>query len=333
MMKWFVLRYAALFVVFVLLVSTMPPSSSLGQENGLKVVATLPSLGTIAQEVLGDRGQVFVLVPFDSDPHQYAPSPADVQLVEESDLFLCVGKEEFLGQLPERAGKVRLSWENWTNAGVYVKNENPHYIWLYPRNAKVVASVIASALSYIDPEGATLYAQRASDFARRVDELMEWASTFIEENGVSDRKVVLVGSHFVPLMEALNITVVDVLIKGAGKQPSPADVSRVEENIRKEGVSVVVALSSQRGGLEGDYAELLARDTGASVLYLYSFPRSEKETYVEFMKYDIALLVGALQASGAGRAASNDLKALSISLAASAAVVFAVEVIVLWRRR
>jgi|GEM_PF-1218035 len=267
-----------------------------GASGQLLVVSTIAPLGAIAREVGGDRVRVEVLVPAGGDPHTFVPEPRHRELVFRSDLFLSVGREPFLKMLGE-GGRIRLSWDDWVGAGVRVRGGNPHYIWLYPPNAKLVAEAVYRALARLDPDGEPYYRSRLEAFARRVDELSSWASAVVSAYGVEGAKVALAAPHFEPLVEFLGFEVVCVIVRGAEVRAGPGDVEAAIRAIKERGADVVVVLVTAKWGDEGRAARLVSEATGAPVAYLAGVPLHASDDYVTFIKENVVALVSAVSAS------------------------------------
>ncbi len=284
----------------------IPAASSAGGPGKVVVVATIPPLASIAEEVGGGRVEVKCLVPPGSDPHQFALRPSDLAAFANCDLLIAVGKEPFLGAIPEGACRLTLSWEDWERGGVYVRSGNPHYLWLYPRNAAKVARVICSALSQLDPEGAEYYEGRLAEFEQRVEDLLEWIERYVQAAGIEGEKVVLIGSHFEPLVECMGLKAIGILAEREGEVPSPEDVAKVEEIAMREGASAIIALASQKMGDEGRLAETISSDTKIPVVYVYGAMFDRSDTYSEFVKYTVASIASAVcSARSAGGSARS----------------------------
>ncbi len=66
----------------------------------LQVVATVPELGLIAREILGDAAEVTVLARSREDPHQVIAKPSFIPRLRRADLLVEVGLELEVGWLP-----------------------------------------------------------------------------------------------------------------------------------------------------------------------------------------------------------------------------------------
>ncbi len=312
-----------------LLILLLPLTSMVYSQSGkVIIVATIPPLAAIAREVGGERVEVYYLVPPGSDPHQYALKPEDVNLVKNCDLFISVGKEAFLGSLPENPGRIRLSWNDWLEAGIYIRDGNPHYLWLYPENAAKVAEKIYEALVSMDPGGRLYYAQKLEEFKNKIESLVEWIDEYTTASGVKGEKVVLAGAHFVPLAEAMELEIVGVLIKGEGKTPSPSEIAEIEEQIKKENVRVIIVLATQKIGDEGRIAAAISKDTGVALVYVYGAMFSGGDSYTEHIKYTVASITSAIEAARSkGSITAQQVRFSQTTLLTSLTILFLLSII------
>jgi len=294
-------------IPLLMLLSLTAASKISCEGEKLTIVATIAPLGSIAREICGEKASIVVLVPSGSDPHQYAPKPKEAELVRTCDLFISVGKEPFLGQFPEDRLGVSLGWSDWTNAGAYIPRGNPHYLWMYPENAKIVARIIADKLSLLDPENSGHYVSNLDSFEKEIDSLEVWISSIKERYNVEGEKVLLGGAHFEPISEILGLNVLGVIIKGEEKLPSPSEIVEIERVAVEGEAKVIIALATQREGDEGRLAEQISRETGIPVIFVHGVAIDERDTYVEFMKYTVSQIVAGIQTGRTARGSSRSI--------------------------
>src|SRR2546428_8481748 len=145
----------------------------------LHVVSSIPTLGSLAKEVGGNRVEVESLGKGYQAPHFVDLKPNLMLVLNRADLLLHVGLELEIGWLPplvlgSRNPKIQpgeLGNLDCSRAipvldvpttkvdrsmGDIHPQGNPHY-WLPPSNAKIIAREIAQRLSQIDPEGRAEY--------------------------------------------------------------------------------------------------------------------------------------------------------------------------------
>ncbi len=296
MNKIFHLFLALTFSFLFCLNLPFSPVQGISQHKPL-IVTTIPSLKAITKEIVDDHFQVIALVSAETDPHQYSPKPSDIEIVRKADVFISVGKEEFLGQLPKegKPGQVRLSWKDWIKSGVYIKNENPHYIWLYPKNAEKIAEKIKDTLSEKYPNLTKEMEINFEKFVSKLNQLKIQIKELIEKANVGKEQVVLAAPHFEPLMEFMGIKVLDIVMKGEGKTPSVNDIASIEKEMLKKNVKSIIALYTMKEGIEGKISQKIAKDVNATVIYLYGLPINQNDSYTDFILYDASILIGNLQ--------------------------------------
>src|SRR5688572_20001520 len=95
--------------ILLLAALTGPPSRP-GPAAPLKVVASLPTYGAIAREIVGDRATVTSIAKGDEDPHFVQPKPSFVSLLRNADLFVTTGLdlELWVPALLDRAGNRKI---------------------------------------------------------------------------------------------------------------------------------------------------------------------------------------------------------------------------------
>lgn len=162
---------------------------SLAAPANVEILTSIKPLALIAQEVVGERGEVSVLLPVRASPHDYPLKVSDMHRLRQADLFLWVGPElETFLQRPlanfaaEKLFSVYhlpgLHWpEDLSNAQIEVRHEkNDHHdqdphLWLDPHNATLIARALAKKLAQQQPADADFYHANAERFAQQNHEL------------------------------------------------------------------------------------------------------------------------------------------------------------------
>lgn len=153
----------------------------------LQVLASIKPLALIAQEVAGDQVAVHTLLPITASPHDYPLKMSDHKRLRAADLVLWIGPEmeSFLARplssLP--ADKLITSYQltglNWPeevqdadhhHANHVHLGKDPH-LWLDPRNAILIAQVLAERLAQLQPAAAGQFRANAHRFAASVQQL------------------------------------------------------------------------------------------------------------------------------------------------------------------
>jgi ABC-type Zn uptake system ZnuABC Zn-binding protein ZnuA len=156
----------------------------------LRVVATLPNLGSLAQEIGGDRVQVTTIASGLQDAHFVDPKPSFIVTLRSAGLLLVNGLDLEIGWVPPltqgaRNATILQGGAGYIDcssrisvlelpAGTVTRAEgdvhpfgNPHYL-VDPLNAEVVAGQIADALKLKAPADADYFEQRRADLVKRL---------------------------------------------------------------------------------------------------------------------------------------------------------------------
>jgi ABC-type Zn uptake system ZnuABC Zn-binding protein ZnuA len=156
----------------------------------LRVVATVPDLGSLARAVGGDDVAVTTLAKGTEDPHFVEPRPSFVKELSQADLLLVVGMGLEDGYLPPllqnaRNARVLPGGPGWVDAATVVPAlgvpagpidrslgdvhpyGNPHYL-TDPVNGLRVARLVRDRLAATRPERAAAFTERYGAFARRL---------------------------------------------------------------------------------------------------------------------------------------------------------------------
>lgn len=177
---------------------------------------------------------------------------------------------------------------------------NPH-LWTSPRNASGMVAEIARGFEQADPDHASDYAQRASDYEAQLAALDEWIRTQFDRVPEVDR--VLVSGH-----DSLSYYLHDYGIRFAGSimpsfednaEPSAAEIDELIATIKREGVKAVFVESSMSPKL----ARTIAHEAGIAVvdadsLYADSLgaPGSGAEHYIDATVHNTRVILEAWSA-------------------------------------
>jgi zinc transport system substrate-binding protein len=153
----------------------------------VQVLASIKPLALIAKEVAGDLATVDTLLPITASPHDYPLKMSDHKRLRAADVVLWVGPEmeSFLARplssLP--ADKVitsyqiaGLHWPEEPQAHHHHHSNHTHFgkdphLWLDPRNAILIAQVVAERFAQLQPASAAQFRANAQRFAARVEKL------------------------------------------------------------------------------------------------------------------------------------------------------------------
>jgi zinc/manganese transport system substrate-binding protein len=279
----------------------------------LKVVTTTEDLAALTREVGGDKVQVDALAKGYQDPHYVDPKPSFILQVSRADLLIAVGRELEIGWLPPlvnsaRNAKIQPGAAGYLDASQTVKileiptgqitramgdvhpSGNPHY-WLDPDNGRKMAAAIRDKLSELSPADKAYFAQRYSDFDKRLAEAQKrWDASMAPYKGT---KIVTYHRSWPNFMERFGLDVIGYVEPKPGIPPSPSHTLDLIAEMKAQGVKLIVvepyfdlktpqAITSQIGGK----VLILAPSVGGT---------KEATDYIQLFDYDVNLLAATLK--------------------------------------
>ncbi len=217
----------------------------------LKVFATVPEWGALAQEIGGDQVQVFAATTALQDPHRIEARPSLIARARSADLLLATGAELEVGWLPvvqRESGNARIQsgQPGYFEAAAHARmleipakldradgdvhaGGNPH-INTDPRVYLKVGEALAARLAQLDPNHAATYQAGYTAFAGRWRaNLARWEKQAAALRG---QPIVVQHKSFSYLLDWLGLKEVATLEPKPGVEASAAHLSRVLEQVR-----------------------------------------------------------------------------------------------------
>jgi zinc/manganese transport system substrate-binding protein/manganese/iron transport system substrate-binding protein len=233
------------------------------------------------------------------DPHDYEPSPADLQAIADADVILenGLGIEKWLEKTVASASPDGAIVD--TSKGVAVRADDPH-IWLDPRNAKVMVANIAAAFEKADPARAATFKANEAAYDAELDRLDSEIAA--EVAALPNKKMVTNHDAFAYFVDRYGLEYVGAVIPSFDTQAelSARDVSDLVAKIKATGVKAVFSESS----LPPKTAEAIATEAGVKVVAgddaLYGDTLgptgSDGATYLQMMRHNAREIVDNLRA-------------------------------------
>jgi zinc/manganese transport system substrate-binding protein len=285
-------RFASLSAVALSLsLAIVACAGSTGPEDeGLLVVATTSILGDIAADVVGDEGEVEVLIPIGVDAHDFSPSSQQASLLAAADLVVAnglgleAGLEDVLGAVANDGVEVLelaplVDPIQFRDGGA----PDPHF-WMDPVRAGEAATALAGVLDDRHPgswqERAASYVAAMSDTDRELEELL----AFLPE----DRRAMVTNHEaFGYFADRYGFEILGVVIPGGSTlaQPSSAELAGLVEVMEQSGTRAIFAETSEPTTLADAVAAELGDDVEVVELFTESLggPGSGAETLADML--------------------------------------------------
>ena len=280
-------------------------------QHKLTVVTTLFPLYDFARAVAGDKAEIRLLLPPGVEPHSFEPKPEDMVRVSRADLV--VYTNEFMEPwavkmlttlatkpvvvdaskgitLLEAGPEGQAEHETGQHGGV-----DPH-IWLDFANAQLMVQNIADGLVAKDPANKDFYLANARAYQTELKKLDADYQAGLANCGT--RKF-LHGGHFAfgYLAKRYGLSYRSAQAINPDSEPTPAKIAELIREMRSNGLKYVYCEEL----LSPATAEMIARETGATVLLLNGAHNISKEdfdkkvTFLSLMRQNLVNLRKGLQ--------------------------------------
>ena len=288
-------------------------------DERLNVVTTLFPYYDFLRQIAGDRIRLTLVVPAGMDSHSFEPTPADIITIQNADLLVCNGgeMEQWLrqvldslegGQEPGHVIEMMDYVETVQEEIVEGMEDEEHHhgseeeeeaheesgeenhvheieydehIWTSPVNAMKITEVLAGTLSGLDPDGASVYREKAGAYVEKLESLDR---EFRDIVASGKRRLLVFGDKF-PLRYFFEEYGLDYRAAFSGcstdTEPSARTIAYLIDKVREENIPAVyyLELSSPR------VAEIIGEETGAEPLLFQSCHNVTRKQFEQGITY------------------------------------------------
>ncbi len=271
---------ATLLTLLALLTACNRSSPAFPNDGKLRVVATFLPIHAHTAAIAGDRAHVHSIIPGEVGAHDYWPTPGDMKSIADAQLLIANGggMEPWLDHLIKTAKNKNLKTIDLSTGIPLLENppiihgddahtqcdhgdHNPHF-WLDPVLAIHQAEAIRDALIAADPEGRDTYTQNATRYIAQLNQLHQDFQTILAP--LPDKKLVTFHDAFPYLAARYGLQSIGYISEFPERDPSPAQLAALIENIRKHQVKVLFAET----GYEPALLQRIAAETGTTIATL-----------------------------------------------------------------
>jgi zinc/manganese transport system substrate-binding protein len=245
----------------------------------LNVVATLPWIGSLAEDIGKDQVKVTTLVKASQDPHYVEAKPSMILEVRRADILMYNGLDLEVGYLPvlvesSRNAKIQAGTPGNFDCSRFISPidlpssvdrsmgdvhplGNPHY-HLSPENVSKVAEGMAQGLAKMDPTHADFYQKNLVLFQQRMGEKKkEWGG-----RSLKGKKFLPYHKFFEYLARDFGFEIVGYIEPKPGIPPSAGYVEKIIEGMKKNRPDAIL-VTNYAGEKEGRF---LSQKTGVKVV-------------------------------------------------------------------
>lgn len=251
-----------LFVVFGGLIFALSGNRSTpGSGDRMLVSASFYPLAFLAQEIGGNKVDVFTVTKTGTEPHDYEPTAQDIVRITESRILLLNGAR----LEPWKDNILRIANKETTTVVImseWMEETNDPHFWLSPKLMKTMAEKVSKAMQEADTKNASYYSENESALQEKLTALDKDFTEGFSSCGKRD----IVTSHdaFGYLARAYGLRQIPIAGLSPDAEPSPKTLADISVFVRKNGIQYIFFESLTSPKL----SETLAKETGAKTLVL-----------------------------------------------------------------
>ena len=283
------------------------------QEERKSVVVTTEVLGSIVSQLVGDAGDVSVIMPSGANPHSYEPSARDAERMLDADVLVSNGLdlEEALLSVLEAAASEGV---NWFQAADHIATRDPAatdhqdadtgdegdldeadehaagdpHIWTDPLMMRDVVAALAPVLAAAGMDVASSAGALEADLEGLDAEVSEILSVVPAEA----RKLVTGHRSLGYFADRYGFELIGTVIPSLSTsgEPSAREMAQLIDDIRANAVDVVFT----EVGTPQSVAQAVASDSGAELISLSTSQLPADGTYQDLIRDIASTVAGAL---------------------------------------
>lgn len=300
------LKWLYSIVMILLLAACSNANEGEAGKDKLQIVATYSIIADMTENIVGDKAEVYSMVPIGTDPHMYDPLPADTGKVSSADLI-------FYNGLNLETGK------GWFQDLLKVTNKNevafavsdevtPMYLtekgketqvdphaWLDIQNSIKYVDVITKRVIEQDSDNKQYYLNNQTAYVKELNELDQYAKE--EVNKIPQEQRILVTSEgaFKYFSKAYGFESAFIWEINTDSQGTPEQMKRIISIIEENQVPALFLETS----VNPKTMETISNETGVPIhskIFTDSLAKKgeDGDTYIKMIQWNIDKVIEGL---------------------------------------
>ena len=279
-----------------------------------KYITTIHPFQEILKNIIGDRGEVYQILPPSASPHTYELRPSDVRLVEASKALFYGSKTLDAWALKfQNVNHIELIKLVAQDSLIYFQQEtlnqktdvyqnrqeilghghslgiDPHF-WTDPLTVKSMLPALVEELCSLDPARCETFRQNSEQFSRKLDILNLKLKEMLSP--IYGSKVTISHPFFQYFFKRYGIKLISIIEKNPGREPTPKDIKSLIDQVKHENVKAIFDHTQ----LPDRAAKILAESTGIKCYHLDPIGGvSGRQSYEELLLYNAKIILEALR--------------------------------------
>ncbi|WP_440961183.1 metal ABC transporter substrate-binding protein [Paenibacillus nitricinens] len=300
------IKMLSLTMFILLFTACSNVSEGEGNNDKLKIVATYSIIADMTENIVGEKAEVYSMVPIGTDPHMYDPLPKDTSKVSNADLVFYNGLNLETGKgwfkdLLEVTNKKEVAFaisDEVTPMFLTEKGketqEDPH-AWLDIQNAIKYVDIITKHVIEKDPDNKDFYLNNQSGYVKKLNELDQYAKEAVEKIPQEKRILVTSEGAFKYFSKAYGFKSAFIWEINTDSQGTPEQMRNIINIIEENQVPALFLETS----VNPKTMETISNETGVPIhskIFTDSLAKKgeEGDTYLKMIKWNIDKVIEGL---------------------------------------
>lgn len=294
-----IMGFSILLLSILFVVAGCGNKQETAKTDKLQVVTTFYPMYDFTKNVVGDNGEVSVLMKAGTEPHDYEPSAKDIAKIADSDVFVYNSEEmeTWIGSVlknidTKKTVVIDASKEIKLLEGSHEEEDENHdhdheghshahdpHVWLDPVLAKEEVNAIKEGLIQADKTNKASYEKNAKTYSDKLDALNEKFEAGLKD--AKNRTFVTQHAAFAYLAARYDLKQVAISGISPDQEPSPAKLAELNDFVKENNIKVIYFEETASPKI----AKTLAKETGATLAVLSPIEGITKEDQDQGIDY------------------------------------------------
>ncbi|ANZ98581.1 zinc ABC transporter substrate-binding protein [Carnobacterium divergens] len=294
-----IMGFSILLLSILFVVAGCGNKQETAKTDKLQVVTTFYPMYDFTKNVVGDNGEVSVLMKAGTEPHDYEPSAKDIAKIADSDVFVYNSEEmeTWVGSVlknidTKKTVVIDASKEIKLLEGSHEEEDEDHdhdheghshahdpHVWLDPVLAKEEVNAIKEGLIQADKTNKASYEKNAKTYSDKLDALNEKFEAGLKD--AKNRTFVTQHAAFAYLAARYDLKQVAISGISPDQEPSPAKLAELNDFVKENNIKVIYFEETASPKI----AKTLAKETGATLAVLSPIEGITKEDQDQGIDY------------------------------------------------
>ncbi len=300
-----------LLIALLCFALTTPVFAAQGSGCNLTIGVTLHPYYSWVKNIVGDRLKVVPIIPPNTDPHSYQPTPKDMAVLNKIDVLVVnnLGHDEFIKPMLKAVNRKDLIIID-TSKGLPLIPVHRH-VYAFEKDSankkvaynshtyiSITGSIqqiqnIARRLGELCPEDAKIFRKNSRIYARRLRKMLADALHQLEDVDTTDLRIATVHDGYSYLFQELGVEVAAVVQPRHGIEPTPRQLEDTIKRIKRAKVNILFTELDYKK----KYVDIIYKETGCRIYSLSHISHGPytADLFEKCMKRNLDTIVRALK--------------------------------------